>query len=335
MAEAITMRKWLAVPALAFWLLAAYVAEGAAQGLVKVPIAYTTISGQQAIMRVVKDAGMFEKNGLDVTLIYMGTGSAIQALVAKESPIIVASGVQPVNAHLRGADVVVFINLADKLDYIFFGGKSIKEGKDLVGGRVAITRFGALSEFGALYAVKQLGLKPTDVTLVQIGGQPDRFAALEAGAAQATVLQPPVDLMAREAGFRALVDLSEVDFKFLATAIATTRTIIRERPDLIRNFTKAMVDGTHFYKTQKEPSIRSIAAYLKMKDRRLLEQSYNFYAAKHPRSPKPNPESIQSILNYLAERNPQARAEKPERFIDPSHVEQLEKSGYIRKLYGG
>ena len=335
MSHSMTIRKRMAIPAIIFCLLAVLAADGAAQGLLKVPVSYTTISGQQAIMRAVKDAGLFEKNGLDVTLIYMGTGSAIQALVAKESPIIVSSGVQPINANLRGTDVVVFINLADKLDYIFFGGKGVKEGKDLKGGRVAITRFGALSEFGALYAVRQLGLQPTDVTLVQIGGQPDRFAALEAGSAQATVLQPPVDLMAREAGYKALLDLSEVDFKFLATAIATTRTIVRERPEVIRNFTKAMVDGTHFYKTQKEPSIRSIAAYLKMKDRRLLEQSYNFYAAKHPRSPKPTPESIQSILNYLGERDPKARAEKPERFIDASHVEQLETSGYIGKLYGG
>ncbi|MBI3014686.1 MAG: ABC transporter substrate-binding protein, partial [Candidatus Tectomicrobia bacterium] len=188
MGPSIMMRKWMAIPAMVFCLLVAVVTEPAAQGLTKVPVSYTTISGQQAIMRVVKDAGIFEKNGLDVTLIYMGTGSAIQALMAKESPVIVASGVQPVNANLRGTDVVVFINLADKLDYIFFGGKGIKEGKDLVGGRVAITRFGALSEFGALYAVRQLGLRPTDVTMVQIGGQPDRFAALEAGAAQATVL---------------------------------------------------------------------------------------------------------------------------------------------------
>ena len=335
MSHSITIRKRLAIPAMVFCLLAVLIANGAAQGLLKVPVSYTTISGQQAIMRVVKDAGIFEKNGLDVTLIYMGTGSAIQALVAKESPIIVSSGVQPINANLRGTDVVIFLNLGDQLDYIFFGGKGIQSGKDLVGGRIAITRFGALSEFGALFAIRQLGLRPTDVTLIQVGGQPDRFAALASGAVQATVFQPPITLKAREAGYRPLVDLSEVNLRFLETAICTTRTLIRERPDLIRNFTKAMVDGLHFYKTQKEPTMRSIAAYMKLTDRRLVEESYDYYSAKHPRSPKPSAESIQSILNYLGEKDPQARAEKPERFMDPSHVEQLETSGYIGKLYGG
>ena len=49
----------------------------------RVDLAYSSISGSQAILRVMKDAGIFQKNGLDANLVLIAGGSGvIQALIA-------------------------------------------------------------------------------------------------------------------------------------------------------------------------------------------------------------------------------------------------------------
>jgi ABC-type nitrate/sulfonate/bicarbonate transport system substrate-binding protein len=67
-------------------------------------LGYSSISGSQAILRVIKDAGIFSKNGLDVSLVLIAGGSGIvQALIAVDLPIGVVSGEPSILARLQGA----------------------------------------------------------------------------------------------------------------------------------------------------------------------------------------------------------------------------------------
>lgn len=75
-------------------------AAGAAE---KVNFAYSAIAGAQAIPWITKEAGLFEKHGLDLQMIYIDGGPrAAQALLAGEIPLIQAGGAAPVAATLRG-----------------------------------------------------------------------------------------------------------------------------------------------------------------------------------------------------------------------------------------
>jgi hypothetical protein len=102
----------------------------------------------------------------------------------------------------------------------------------------------------------------------------------------------------------------------------------------VRRFSKALVEGIHFYKTQKEASLQSIAKFTKLTDRSALEEAYNTYAIKYmSRVPYPNLKGVETILEDLAKTNPKAKGADPRRFIEPRFLKEIEDSGFVAQLY--
>src|ERR671918_2189055 len=146
---------------------------------VKLNAGYSAISGDQLPAWVAEEAGIFQKNGLDVQLIYFTGGTtAVMALVSADTPISQVAGSAVVNSVLAGSDAVMVAAGITSLNYYLMARPNIKTAEQLKGGSVAISRFGSSSDFIARYALSKIGLTPgKDVTLVQIGSTPDRMAA--------------------------------------------------------------------------------------------------------------------------------------------------------------
>ena len=52
-----------------------------------------------------------------------------------------------------------------------------------------------------------------------------------------------------------------------------------------------------------------------------------------PRIPRPSPESLKTVLDQMAETDPRVASLKPEQFIDGRFFAELEKEGFIQKLW--
>lgn len=52
-----------------------------------------------------------------------------------------------------------------------------------------------------------------------------------------------------------------------------------------------------------------------------------------PRIPRPSPESLKTVIDQMAETDPKVAALKPEQFIDGRFFAELEKEGFIQKLW--
>jgi ABC-type nitrate/sulfonate/bicarbonate transport system substrate-binding protein len=157
---------------------------------------------------------------------------------------------------------------------------------------------------------------------------------VQSGMVDGTLLQPPFTVRARQEGLFELGSLGDLGLDYLGTSLATTRQTIQKKENLVRRFTKALVDGIHYYKTQKEASLQSIAKFTKLKDRNALEEAYNTYAIKYmARVPYPTVKGVETILEDLAKTNPKARGADPKRFIEPRFLKELEDSGYVAQLY--
>lgn len=90
------------------------------------------------------------------------------------------------------------------------------------------------------------------------------------------------------------------------------------------------MEGIHFYKTQKEASLRSIADFTKLKDPAALQEAYDAYAVKFmARIPYPTLKGIDVILDDLAKTNSKARGADPKRFVEPRFLNELEDSGFV------
>ena len=51
--------------------------------------------------------------------------------------------------------------------------------------------------------------------------------------------------------------------------------------------------------------------------------------------PNPITKGLESAYDYVAQTRPNMRNHKPEEFVDASFISELDKSGFIKKLYEG
>jgi hypothetical protein len=73
--------------------------------------------------------------------------------------------------------------------------------------------------------------------------------------------------------------------------------------------------------------------YLRINDREALEDVYRLYKEIYPQVPHPSAAAIQTQLTWMAQRDDRAKNAKPERFFDDTILKEIEKSGFVAKLY--
>ncbi len=315
----------------------AVLAAGPVAALEKFSVIHSSVSGSQAVLFVTRDARIFEGQGLDVDIRFVAGGPvAIQSLLAGEVQAAVMAGPAAVAANLAGADVAVIMGLIQTMEHVMFTRASIRKREDLKGKKLAVSRYNSADDFAARLALRKWGLTPEkDVAILQLGEQAARLTALQAGSVDATLIQPPLTVVARKAGFTELAALADLGMDYLGTCVVTTRTLIRTREDLVRRFVRAFVEGIHFYRTNEEASLASIQRFMKLTDREAIEEAYRAYALKFtPRAPYPTLKGIQTILDDLGTKDPKARTANPADFTDPRFVRELDEAGVIRALYG-
>ena len=311
-------------------------AEKPGQPLKKIRIVYSSISGNMAPLWVTYEKGFFRRYALDVELILVEGGSrAVQTLVSGDAALAQMAGAAVIQSNLTGADVVMIAGILNTMNYEFIVDKNIQRPDQLKGKAVAVSRFGSSSDFATRFALHRYGLVPgKDVSILEIGTQPDRFAALEAGRIQAVMLEIPLTHKAKKMGFRVLANLKMLGLEYQHTGIATTRGLIKSQPELIRNFMKAYVEGIHYYKTHRKESLAVIAKYLRTNDAEALKEIYeDIGLALVPEKPYPTLKGIGVMLDELRGKEPKAQTARPEQFVDLTFVKELDSSGVIDRLY--
>jgi NitT/TauT family transport system substrate-binding protein len=308
----------------------------AAAQLRKLNIAYTATSPYQAALIIAQQTGIFKKHGLDPTLILTAGGSlGFQAMMGGDVAMVMADGSAAVNSNLAGADVVIIASLLNTFPYSLISVPEIKKVDQLVGGKVAISRFGSATDMSVRMSLAKVGLNPDkDVTILQIGTQTQRFAALQTKNVQATIITPPFTLTARKLGYNTLIDMAQLNIPFLLTALLTRKSFIKAQRDTVASVVAALADAVHYYKREKEPTIKILSKYLQTTDREALEETYKEIALKVlPEKLYATLPGIQTILDELAPKNPKAKNSKPEDFVDMSFVKKLDDEGYFERLY--
>ena len=317
-------------------LVAAYIDPSRTWPADKVYISHSAISGSQAVLFVTRDAGFFKKYDLDPQILFVsGAPPNIAALVSGELDLTIFAGPAAVASNLEGADTVVLMTYINTMEHTFIARPNIRKPADLKGKKFGIARPGATDDYGVRVAFKKWGMDADkDITFLSVGTQPSRFAAVHSGMVDATLLQPPFTVKARQAGLIEIGSLGDLGLDYLGTSLATTRQTMQRKENMVRRFVRALVEGIHYYKTQKEASIRSIAKFTKLNDRVALEEAYNTYAIKYmARVPYPNIKGVETILADLAKTNPKAKGADPKRFIEPRFLKELEDSGLVAQLY--
>lgn len=304
--------------------------------LEKIRFVYSAIGSSQSSVWIPYEAGIFRKHGLDLELLYVGGGGrAAQVVQSGEVPIGIFTGGAVVNSNLAGGDLVVVATGMNVIPFFLMGRPEIRRIEDLKGKRIGITRFGSATDFALLYAEQKWPIKRgKDFAVIQVGGMPEMLAALKGGALEAATLNPEFAHLARQEGLKELVDMSASGLAFPTSVIGTTRSFIARNENAVRKFVRGFVEGNHYAKNNREFSVQVLRKYLKNDDLAFLNAMYDLYVLRYiPRIPYPSVEAVKTVLQQMAGKDPRAAAAKPEQFIEARFFQELEKEGFIQRLW--
>lgn len=304
----------------------------------KLVIAHGAISNNVAPLWIAKEHGFFKKYGLDVDLVFIIAGRAMQAMLAGQVPVGVVGGTHVTNANTAGGDFRMILGLENRLDYIFVAQPAIKTAADLKGKKVAIGTPAGSASLAAYVALDHLGLVPRrdNVVLLGIGGVPERMGALRSGSVEATTLSPEFGQVVVSENYRVLVDLGKENVQFQSSGLVVPRSLIKSNPQMVENIAKATVEGTAFLHkpANKEAVVRTLGRNLRLQGER-VEKAYQQLIAAMPRRPCPSTEGIVAMLKLMSQHglNPKAANIKPEEIADMSYCKRFEDSGFFKSLY--
>jgi NitT/TauT family transport system substrate-binding protein len=302
----------------------------------KINTAYiSTTPGTSTVIQVAKDTRIFDKHGLDATVIFIsGSVRGIQAILAGEIPIGEGGGPGLASARLAGGDVVAIAGNVNVLPYYLVSHPSIKRHEDLKGKIGGTHIAGTTAEFALKVGLKRIGLDPLkDVSLRVIGGAIERMVALQKGIVQFTVVTEAGKAQAERLGYPTVVDMVTLQIPFPQNGIYTSTKLIRENPDLVRRYMRAYTEAIHYYKTHKEETQKIMRKYSRIEDRRMLDEAWDWHAKFMPDAPYPPADGYQLVLHDMAEKNPKAAQANVKDYIDTRFISELEDSGFIKALY--
>jgi NitT/TauT family transport system substrate-binding protein len=304
----------------------------------KIKIAYSSTDTLNQIWTIAQDAGFYKKNGLDVELVYIGsTTVGIAAIVSQDVQVGNAAGSGVANAAVRGADAVSVACTINVLAYELVVLDTIKSAEDLKGKAIGISRFGSVSDVAARELLKGLGLRPMeDVKILQVGGASERAAGFSRGVI-AGFPSPPgnVNLIPGGLPHRILADMGDLKKPYPLPFICavTTKSYLAKNRSVVKRVVMSLIEASHYFKTNREGSQKIIAKYLRGANKAYLDSSYDSTAKILERVPYTSREGMQIQLDDALKQAPNSKV-TVDSLIDDSIVRELEKEGFIDKVYG-
>lgn len=294
-------------------------------------------SAAHAALWVAVDAKLFQKHGLEVEYILIDSGTVgAQALLAGEVQVLLSTGGLVINTNLQGADLTVIGGFINFFPYQLISRPEIKNAEDLKGKRVAISRFGSASDFAVRLALEKIRLDPNrDVAILQVGVQSARYAALMQNAVQGAVFSEPLSTVTvKKNGMNLLADLGKLDIPFPNTDLIVKSSYLQShRPQMV-NFMKAVIEGMHRLKTNRQLGIKTIQKYLRMQDTEEAGIAYDYFVGQHMgRVPEVPSRRAFEIAIAMALGKKEGVTPESLKAVDRSLVDEIVKSGFVDALY--
>jgi len=311
----------LLVAAMTFW------ATLASAQTVRIAIGAASVAHLPGWMAL--EGGYFSRQGLTPELIFIRGGpQTVAALVGGDVAFAQVYSQPLVAAKLGGGDTVIVAGLINQPLFSVMAIQAIEKPQDLRGKKLGITTFGSATDLALRLALKHWGLKPEgDVNILQIRGVPEILSAMQAGVIQGGTVSPPTNMMAIKAGFRELAYLPKLGISFQHTTLATTRRQLASNRELALKVMRSYALAIRRIKTDKPFTIKVLAKYFRTNDQEVLDYTYNTGLPLFQEIPYPTLQGIQSMLDFLGEKDPKARQAKPSEFVDTSLLEEIEKAG--------
>src|SRR5262245_32006717 len=282
------------------------------------------------------DYGIFEKYGLKCEHIYIrGQSPALAALGGDQLQFTYGAADGSLPGLAAGVEAKVVASPLVKLPYVMVARKEIRRPEDLKGKSIGVTRPGDLSARLSRQVVRKFGLTTEEVTIHPIGGsQTERYQAMMGNVVQAILVTPPLDVRARHDGFNVIYRLIDLEIPFIYSSLLTNYKTLRERPEIVQRMVAALAEAVYFVEKNPDKAKAAIAKAMRVKDEEALQSSYNVYAKEIVDRTMVVPvKSVAEAVEIARETGTVVRR-KPEELYDNTFVNNLEKSGFLKEIWG-
>jgi NitT/TauT family transport system substrate-binding protein len=307
------------------------------EAVVKARIGTCAVTGGFMHLYAALDNRLFDKYGIDAEHVMVRGGSvAIAALAADEINFLYCNADANIARIATGVDGKIIASPLVGLPYVVLARKDIKAPADLRGKAIGVTRPGDFTYKLAKEFLKKFGLSEKEVTLSTVGGTPtERYTALAQNIFQATVIQPPLDARGRKDGFNVIYHLNDLGYPFIYSSLFTNSKTIKNRPGLVQKTVAALAEAVYFVERNPDRAMAAVGKTLRLNDADALQSAYEAYAKSliNRRMIVPARMVAETIENAREEGT--AIRRKAAEVFDNSFVEHLERSGFLKELWGG
>lgn len=283
------------------------------------------------------DNGLFEKYGVKVEFVSIrGSGVALAALAADEIQYLYCAADATIPGMASGSDAKLIASPLVGLPWVMLARKDIKRPEELKGKSIAVTRAGDLTFRLARALLKKFNLTETDVKILTVGGtgQVEPFNAMRAGLAEAALVTPPLDVRGRRDGFNLVYRLNDLGLPALYSSLHANTKSMKERPLVTQKIVAALAESIHFVEKNPERGKAAVSRALKLNDADALQSAYDAYAKLLVNRRLLVPEStVAAAIDVAREQGTNVRR-KPAEIVENRFAEELEKSGFLREIWG-
>jgi len=231
---------------------------------------------------VTEAKGFFKDEGLDVLLVLFNAGATnLQALIGGDVQIMGSAFVETIGGRAAGIDVKNFWGICNLMPFQLYSQPDFKSMTQAKGKRFAISRFGSLTDFLTRATLRHFNLSEKEVTVLQIGSTPARFAALTAKGVDASLVWFPVTEIAKKQGYNKLLDLKEVFPEWPYETFAARESYLTKEKDQVVKFLRAYQKGIKYTHENKNDAVKIMSKYVKL-DPAYAPAGYDEYRDSFP-----------------------------------------------------
>jgi ABC-type nitrate/sulfonate/bicarbonate transport system substrate-binding protein len=309
-----------------------------AQALKKVPFPFSPIGLNCLPWFVAKDARIFEKHGIEFDPVFIGASSALfNAMLSGAADFAGSGGPAVISNILQGGDVIHITAMVPRFTQSIMVKSDIKRPEDMANKKIGVSRLGTVTHFALQTLLDGHGIK--NVTILQMGGQPEAFAGLSRGSVDGAVFSPPYNFQLKKQGYNELAspgDLAKLT-PFITNGIVARRSVAEKDKDTVIKVIKGTAEAIKIIQNDREFTKKVMSKWMPMKDADLAEQSYRFATENYSKEGITPEAALRGMVKQMVQSNlidAKAAANTPvTAYYDNRYVEEVKRSGFFDQLW--
>jgi ABC-type nitrate/sulfonate/bicarbonate transport system substrate-binding protein len=270
--------------------------------------------------------------------VFIGASSALfNAMLSGAADMAGSGGPAVISNVLKGGDIIHITAMVPRFTQSVIVKPDIKRPQDMAGRKLGVSRLGTVTHFALQTLIDGYGVK--NVTILQMGGQPEAVAGLVRGSVDGAVFSPPYNFQLKKQGYHELASPSDLQklTDFITNGIVGRRSVAEKEKDTVIRMIKLTAESIKFIQTDKEQTQKIIMKWMPLKDADLLNQVYQFATENYAKEGFVSERALRAMTKQMIQSNlvdaKMAASTPVTAYYDNRYVDEVKRSGFFDQLW--